>query len=250
MSSSSATLDGITPSLSAVKLNPTVSSPPTQPPQSSFEKLPLEVRQQIYRYLFNKRNPDSLSVSVRLCYRRTFQALQSSARPILWSLMLTSRQISQEVRTYFFGFYCFNLIPAHGKHGYQSLLTTFWLEIGAHNLCLIRKLSLPLYSIRLFDERNGLVEQSRLWFASNLLAKFPALTHLDLGLHVLECLPRDHLIFSKTLPTAEEMKAMKEWEWSGIEKHISSDVNQCLVSVTYYGCGCFRRKLSALMLNH
>ena len=135
--------------------------------------------------------------------------------------MLTSRQICQEVRTYFFGFYCFNLIPAHGKYGYQSLLTTFSLKIGAHNLSLIRKLSLPLYSIRLFDERNGLVEQSKLWFASNLLAKFPALTHLNLGLHVLECLPRDHLIFSKMLPTAEEMKAMKEWEWSGIETNIN-----------------------------
>ncbi|KAI4631546.1 uncharacterized protein J4E87_002251 [Alternaria ethzedia] len=220
MSSSSAALDDMTTSLSAIKLNLTVSSPPSQPAQSSFEKLPLEVRQQIYRYLFNKRDPDSLSVGVRLCYRRTFQALQSSARPILWSLMRTSRQISQEVRTYFFGFYCFNLIPAHGKYGYQSLLTTFWLKIGAHNLSLIRKLSLPLYSIRLFDERNGLVEQSRLWFASNLLAKFPALTHLNLGLLVLECLPRDHLIFSKTLPTAEEMKAMKEWEWSGIETNI------------------------------
>ena len=75
MSSSSATLDGITTSLSAVKLNPTVSSPLTQPAQSSFEKHPLEVRQQIYRYLFNNRDPDSLSVGIRLCYRRTSQAL-------------------------------------------------------------------------------------------------------------------------------------------------------------------------------
>ena len=117
---SSAILDDITASLSAVKLNPIASSPPTQITRSSLERLPLEVRQQIYRYLFNKRDPDSLSVYIHLRYHRTTQALQSSALSILWSLMLTSRQVSQEARTY-----CFNLIPVHEKQGYQGLLTTF-----------------------------------------------------------------------------------------------------------------------------
>jgi hypothetical protein len=220
MPSSSATVDNITASLSAIKLCPAVSPPTNQTARSTLESLPLEVRQQIYRCLFNRHDPTELSVYVRIRYRRITQALESYALRTLWSLMWTSRQISVEARAYFFAFYRFNLIPVHEKQGYLGLLTTLWQQIGGHNLCLIRKLALPLYSIRLFDEDNSVMEQSRLWFASNLLAKFPALTHLDLGLHALECLPRDHTIFSRTPPTAQEISDMEQWEWSGMEANI------------------------------
>jgi hypothetical protein len=59
--------------------------------------------------------------------------------------------------------------------------------------------------------------QSKLWFASSVLAKFTGLTHLDLVVRIVECLPPVHAIFSTTSLTDEEVKEIRMWGPSGVE---------------------------------
>jgi hypothetical protein len=228
MLSSPGTPESITSSLSSLILSHDPIGSPIQPAKSRLEQLPLELRQQVYRYLFNRHDPSVLSVTVRLQYRRGVQVLCSSAFRVFHDLLFTSRQISEEARTYFFAFYRFCLVSTHRGRGYLPLITSFWQQIGAHNLSLIRKLALPLYSIGLFDTPGSATGQSRLWFASSALANFTGLTHLDLGVNVVECLPPTHPIFSNKSPTVEEVNEMGMWGWSGME---TIPLRQCLEEV-------------------
>jgi hypothetical protein len=166
----------------------------------------------IYAYLLSDQHNASLDVAVRLKCCEHAPSLVSSAFPNLHNLLLTNHQISTETRAYFFAFFCFCFVDC--DHGYLSLITHFWQKIGPVNLALVRRISLPLYNIGLFGNVDCMMGRSRLWCASSMLARFTALTRLDLGICLVECLPPTHGLFGDAdMVNEEELEA---WDWGGL----------------------------------
>jgi hypothetical protein len=179
---------------------------PSQTTASRLEQLPLELRQQIYTYVFAD-NDASIDVTVRL---RNDTRLRSSAFPAYRSLLLTNCQIATEVRSYFFAFHRFRFVGS--DEGYLALFRALWRDISFTDMSLIRRIALPLYSIGLFGNVDCSVGQTRLRFTSMRLAHFPGLTHLDLGVCLAECLPASHGLLALDQAEAEELE---QWDWSG-----------------------------------
>jgi hypothetical protein len=181
---------------------------PSQTTTSRLEQLPLELRQQIYTYVFAD-NDASIDVTVRL---RNDTRLRSSAFLAYHSLLLTNCQIATEVRSYFFAFHRFRFVGS--DEGYLALFRTLWRDISFTDMSLIRRIALPLYSIGLFGNVDCSVGQTRLRFISMRLAHFPGLTHLDLGVCLTECLPASHVLVGLCQAVAGELE---RWDWRGPE---------------------------------
>jgi hypothetical protein len=202
---------GATSSSGSEQNNSKPSTMPLQTSLSRLEQLPLELRQQIYTYVFAD-NVASIDVTVRPRDSEDGPYLKSLAFPTFRSLMLTNHQIATEVRSYFFAFHRFRFVDR--DDGDLTLLTTFWRNIGPINISLVRRIALPLYSIGLFGHVDCCVGQTRLRCTSIRLADFPGLTHLDLGVCLAECLPASHELFGLDQTVAE---GLERWDWSGPE---------------------------------
>jgi hypothetical protein len=84
-------------------------------------------------------------------------------------------------------------------------------------------------NIGLFGKVDCVMGQSKLWFASSVVTKFTGLTHLDLGVSVVECLPPAHAIFSTKSLFVEEVNEMEMWSWSGVEA--TAPMQECFEEV-------------------
>jgi hypothetical protein len=184
---------------------------PSQNLPSRLERLPLELRQQIYTYVFADNNA-SIDVTVRL---GSDSRPRSSAFAAFRNLLLTNSHVSFDVRNYFFSSHCFRFVDC--DDGSSGPIAEFWLDIGNLNVSLIRRISLPLYSVGLFANVDCAVGNWRLWSTSYMLQRFTGLTHLDLGVDMIECFPHSYKLFSAE--GAETRKAdrgaeLERWDWS------------------------------------
>jgi hypothetical protein len=106
--------------------------------------------------------------------------------------------------------------------GYSDLIAHFWQEIGPLNLFLIRRISLPLYSIGLFGNVDCAMGQSRLSYVCNMIARFTGLTHLYLGVDLAECLPPSHGLFSVEATVSGTANGSEDLEWWNCDELESS----------------------------
>jgi hypothetical protein len=202
---------------------------PWQITASRLEQLPLELRQQIYTYVFSDNNA-SIDVTARLSNRKIGARLRSSAFPAFRNLLLTNRHILADVRSYFFASHCFRFVDR--DEGSSGPILKFLLEIRWCNASLIRRISLPLYSIGLFGNVDCAMGRWRLMHASIMIDRFTRLAHMDLGISLVECLPSSHKLLSVEAAetgTADRNSELERWDWSTQE--FKSPMRDCFEAV-------------------
>ena len=187
---------------------------------SRFERLPYELRHLIYTQIFsNDKGEPEITVEHKDESETYFKCRRVPVFGTMRALCLTSRQISSEVKVFVFRFCDFNLRDGWSKclQGLGCLQVLWGLRsyIGLSNAGLIRKITLPTFSIGSFTNLDCDAGLNVLKLSVHILRlSFRSRNQICIGLEVLECLPHSHELFHPSESTTKD--SLMLWNWRSV----------------------------------
>jgi hypothetical protein len=194
----------------AVALNKRQNQLPQQSSQSlsRVERLPFELRHMIYTHLFSNDRGEP-AIKIELVKPTRFRVPGFGT---VRALSLTNRQISSEIKVFFFQVCKFHLCD--NGFGCMWAVITFKIHIGSKNTARVRKIALPALSIGRTANMDCSQGLSELKFAVRMLAFFSSLRQVCIGLEMIECLPHGHELFHPTENTTKG--SLMLWNWRSV----------------------------------
>ncbi|KAI4920456.1 hypothetical protein J4E85_009223 [Alternaria conjuncta] len=173
-----------------------------------FLRLPLEIRQQIYHYLLAQ---SFQSRTINISVRQRHGGYELQGLESIQGLVFVSRIFHDELLNYCFS--RFNFFLHNGSESIRWVAREFYRQIGAENRKLVKYITIPSFSIdrvslhpdnmiTLFAVHKAfclqLLDELQRVFA--LLARFPALEEIDLGIDTREATSPTDLRHCKVPP--------------------------------------------------